>query len=753
MRPLLLGGLAALVLSTPAGAHGRSHRFPTLKAAAGTDHRAQRVERRVRGIETSLLGTSHAAEHAQQRVLRRRLATRRTRVAHTLSPDNSLAAPNVGGSWAPSIDLPIVAINATLMRTGRVLIFAYPWRPGRPDPDNPGQTLADSNEAHAYVFDPATGTAKRVDPPVNPDTGKPAVIFCAGTSTLADGRVLVAGGDVGDPTATPNRGLNTIYLFDPATETWQVGPRMRQGRWYPSQLMLPDGRTVIMAGQPENGDPDWQEKANGDVEIFSPDGTLQRLENFRIDGEPGHPQAIGQYPHLWWMPSGHALVAGPRRTDSWLFHPSEPGKDDAGWTPLPELPGIDRDWATGALLPGTAAGGSTRAMLFGGADRDDRDGGGAGKVYPAVSSTIVFDDQTGKWSAGPSMNTGRAFANSVLLPDGRLAVVGGGLGDDSNKELYRWQYAEVQKRIEIFDPAANTFTLGNKQAEARTYHSSALLLPDGRVMSAGDDINGPDGPDSGVKTDTAEIWSPPYLFNADGSERARPQILSAPDAVGYGKPFTVATPNDIASAVLVAPGADTHATDMSQRLVRLGAPQKVDGGINLVSPGSANLAPPGYYMLFLLDAGGTPSTARFISIGKDAPEPVPTPTPEPTVTATPSVTVSPSPTPDPIAFRVALKPAKTTIGRVRRKRRLPVTVSPNRAATVTLRVALGLRLLGPATKASFAGGFGRVVRVRLSRAGARRLAKRKRVTLRLLMTAKPSSGAPITQTRRIKLRR
>jgi hypothetical protein len=744
-RPLSLGLLAALVLAVPASGHKRPRLFPTLKASAGKARGAQRVERRVRTIESSLLGRGHAAEHARQRALRRRSAGRARAAQAPLQVDNSFQPPAIGGSWERTVGLPIVAINATLMRNGKVLIFAYPWRPGRPDPDNPGQTLPDSGRADAYVFDPATGQSREVDPPVNPDTGKPAVIFCAGTSTLPDGRVLVTGGDVGDPTATPNRGLNTIYLFDPETETWQTGPRMRQGRWYPTQLELPDGRTAIMAGLPEVTDPDADLKANADVEIFSPDGSLQRLRNFRIDGEPGNPPLIGQYPHLWWMPSGHALVAGPRRSDSWIFHPPDAGRDNAAWTPLADLPGIHREWATGALLPGTPAGGSSRAMLMGGANRDDRDTGGPGKVYSAVASTIVYDDESGTWTGGPAMNVARAFANSVLLPDGRIAVVGGGTGDDGNKELYRWQYTEAQKRIEILDPAAGQFTLGNAQAEARTYHSSALLLPDGRVMSAGDDINGPTGPDSGVKTDTAEIWAPPYLFNADGSPAPRPAITSAPAGIAYGKPFTVGTADDVRRAVLVAPGADTHANDMSQRLVELATPQKVDGGVNLLAPGSANLAPPGYYMLFLLNAQGVPSTARFVAVGDTAPpDPVPSPTPGPSGTPTPG--------PDPVAFALRVRAAHPRLGRLRRTRRLPVTVTPNRAATVRLTLGFDGHRLGRA-RMIFAGGFGRVGSVRVSPAGARRLTGRRRATVVLRASGAPASGAPVRITRRLRLKR
>ncbi len=109
-----------------------------------------------------------------------------------------------------------------------------------------------------------------------------------------------------------------------------------------------------------------------------------------------------------------------------------------------------------------------------------------------------------------------------------------------------------------------------------------------------------------------------------------PAITSAPPGIAYGKPFVVGTPDaDVTRAVLVAPGADTHATDMSQRLVELAPPQKADGAVNLVAPGSANLAPPGYYMLFLLNARGVPSEAGWIRLGGTGSTPPPPPPPPP----------------------------------------------------------------------------------------------------------------------------
>ena len=569
-RSAWLGALAALALSAPASGHGRSVFFPSVKVAAGHDRKARHMERRVRQIETNFLGRGHAAEHARQRIaaLRAQRATAgRKRADPTVN--NELEAPDVGGVWAPSNGfdkLPVVAINSVLLRTGKVLYFAYPYRPNVPESGTPAWDEATDDLADAYVFDPATGKSKQVTPPINPDTGRPAQIFCAGASTLPDGRVLVTGGDVGDFTKAKNEGLNTIYTFDPETEAWTEQVRMRQGRWYPSQLEIPDGRTLIFSGAPKTGDQDDGYRINTDVEIFSPDGTLQRLSNFQLKkqdddtvagAQPGKTYAPipGQYPHMFWMPDGHALVSGPRTRDSWRFFPPAPGADDASYEETTDLP-THRNWAPAVLLAGTS-----KVMQFGGSVRDDHTSGNGN--YPAVDVTSVFDDAAGAmspWTSGPPLNVARSFANAVQLPDGKVAIIGGGRGETPNT-YYRWTFDSDQRTVELFDPATNTMTSGNAQAEGRTYHSSALLLPDGRVFSAGDDINGAGGPATGARTTPRRSGrrptsstptarrrrarrstaSPRPSATASRSSRARPVTPPAPCSSHRGPRRTTAT--------------------------------------------------------------------------------------------------------------------------------------------------------------------------------------------------------------------
>ncbi len=701
-RRVLAAGALAFLTAAPASGHGLPTSLP---------------EKRIRQLETRLLGGAHAAEHALQRRIERRAAPVATGV---LGVDNDFVDPDVGGFWARGVKLPVVAINSTMMRTGRILIFAYPWRPGREDPDT-GETLTDPGYANAYVFDPTTGKSRRVDPPIDPDTGKPAYIFCAGTSLLPDGRVLVVGGNVGDPTAVQNKGLNTVFTFDPATETWQTHERTRQGRWYPTLLEIADGRTLLFGGIPKPGDPDWEPPTeyhlNTDLEVFDPvTNDVAYIPSLRADQQPGNPPLPGQYPHMWWLPTGHAIVAGPRRSDTWRLFPPSPGVDDASWSDLPDMP-LHRQWAPGVLLPD-----SSKVILFGGADRDDHAPSG---YYPANGSTVSFDDAAPElgWQKGQDMRVERAFHNAVQLPDGRVALVGGGFGEDPSKRDYRWEYRDAQKRIEVFDPETGAFTLGNAQAEGRTYHSTALLLPDGRVMSAGDDINGPTGAGSGVVTDTAEIWSPPYLFEQECEPRPRPALLSAPASVGYGAGFEVGVSGVVREAVLVAPGADTHNNDMSQRVVPLAPPQRTGNVATLVAPATADDAPPGYYMLFLLDGRGTPSVARFVHIGGTEAGVAPD--------------VAAAPLPD------ACPPVKVAARRVaRRGGRLVMRVTTTRPGTVTLR--------GPAFRKPVSARFGRAGTKRLGLRLTRRALASRAVAVRTIARAR--TGSPARATVRVPLR-
>jgi Domain of unknown function (DUF1929) len=574
----LVAVLVAMVFTPP----------PAHAAASGSSGGVRGVkERQLRAFETRVLGQEHAAEHARSRRAVRRPATRRllarsARRARLLArrPRARKADASLGAWTSVPFSIPVMGIHAAMLPTGKVLWFAYPSNPSRG---------AKIDEAQAYLWDPRTGATKRVDPPINPDTGRPVNIWCGAQSLLADGRLLVTGGNLKyQETGYAYRGLDRVYTFNPYNETWTEQPRMRHGRWYPTQNLLPDGRTLIMSGLDENGQPRGgpDTPLNKDVEVFTPSPDLDGRGTVTLAQGPGH-ALEGMYPHMFVMPSGRTLIAGPYRADS--FYMSLSGgsyASDGAPDPIRE-----RYWGSAVLVPGGPSGSGT-IMQVGGSPRGSSSG--------ASATTETFTEGQGAWQAAPSMRTGRAHHNTVLLPDGSMVTIGGGYG---SVEGDNWVAGEDHKAVEIWDPATREWRVGPSQAENRGYHSTALLLPDGRVVSAGDDVNG------GINRDTAEIYSPPYLFKG-----ARPLITGAPGTVDWGQSFNVATSGDVSRAVLVAPAAVTHSVDMNQRVLELALEQR-SGGVALTAPGRAAIAPPGRYMLFVLNAQGVPSVAKWVQLG------------------------------------------------------------------------------------------------------------------------------------------
>jgi hypothetical protein len=506
------------------------------------------------------------------------------------------------GRWTTGpTPIPVMGINAAMLPTGKVLFWAYPKNPN--PMYNGGDTNAPNNSLSA-VWDPSTGETKVILPPLNPQTNERTNLWCSGISLLPNGEVLATGGNLG---YTPDwKGLQRAYIFNPWTETWREVGQMQHGRWYPSQVLLSDGRTLVLQGYDETGTQTY----NDDVEVFDP-----ATGQFTLVGEFSSQALLGNYyPHTFLMPSGRVLVAGPDRPQNFFF--DNPG-NDMSITPIPHpAPFQDRQWGTAVLLPGSASG-PTKVMMLGGSWLDSPNG------VDAVKTTEVFDeaDAAAGWQFRPSLNVGRGHANTVLLPDGTMVEVGGGKGTTSKSPTTPpAQYAAsgAEKQVELWNPVTGQWRLGPAQVETRAYHSTAVLLPDGRVVSAGDDYDGTGGAGTGLNSDTLEIYSPPYLFKG-----ARPTVTSAPSSVRWNTRFGVASPTtDVTRAVLMAPSATTHATDMNQRMLNLPITKRADGlGYDVTSPLGPTAAPPGVYMLFLLNARGVPSVARWVRLDPNAPPP------------------------------------------------------------------------------------------------------------------------------------
>ena len=459
--------IAALLAMSAFGAPA-AHAHDAPVAARVTDApalhgRALIAERRLRAVETHVLGAEHAAEHARLRAYERspywqrqmRRAARRANAFARRHARLTAALPlDKTGQWAQQFDIPVFAINSIVLPTGKVLWFAYPYNPDRGD-------RTKSNYANAWLWDPAKGTGsdsfKQVDPPIDPATGKPVNIWCAGNSLLSDGQVLVTGGNLKYLVDGQNsyEGLDHVYTFDPFSETWTRQPNMNHGRWYPSQLLMPDGRTFIMGGLDESGTLPTPNK-NEDLELFNPpaqrggQGSISFLGPEGVLDDPGMPTRGDYYPHLFWMPNGRGLVAGPYTNDSWWFDaPANPAAFGPGlWTDVSNF-SRSRVWGTAVLVP-AGPDGAHQVVQLGGSDLPANN-------PTAVASAEVFDTATGQWTVHNqgdtfALNERRSHANTVLLPDGSMVEVGGGLGSatptdpGTNGAPGQWAAEDAQKQ-------------------------------------------------------------------------------------------------------------------------------------------------------------------------------------------------------------------------------------------------------------------------------------------------------------------
>lgn len=411
----------------------------------------------------------------------------------------------------------------------------------------------DSEVPNTYIWDPSSGEFTVVRPP--------SELFCAGHSFLPDGRLLVAGGHIMNDLDIKGLGLPNTNAFDPVTGVWQALPKMAKGRWYPTNTTLPDGNVLTLAGTDETGD-------NVPIpEVWN--GTQWRPLTTASLGLP-------YYPRTFVAPNGRIFYAGEERQSLYLDITGTGSWSDG---PLRQFGG--RDYGSAVMYePG-------KILYVGGGD-------------PPTSSAEIIDlnQPTPAWSYTGSMAVARRQTNATLLPTGDVLVTGGTRGMGFN------DLAGAVRTAELWHPATGTWTELASSTTARIYHSTALLLPDGRVLSTGSGDGGgsPNEPNY-------ELYSPPYLFNG-----TRPSITSElPSHVAYGRTQFVATPDaaKIAKVTFIALGSVTHAFDQNARLVPLSF-SPVAKGLSIIFPASRTVAPPGPYMLFLVNADGVPSEGKIM---------------------------------------------------------------------------------------------------------------------------------------------
>jgi WD40 repeat protein len=469
------------------------------------------------------------------------------------------------GEWDNSVDWDIVPLHMSLLPSGKILAW--------------GRNERDGGMGQPRLWDPTSGTPAAAIH-VDADT----MLFCAGHALMADGNLMVSGGHKLD-----DRGLDVTHIFDWQTEQWNSSPlpKMAKGRWYPTVTTLPDGRLVTVAGK------DTSKKVVTIPEVW---------ENNQWVQLPGASLTLPYYPRDFVDPkTGLVFMAGERIQSRWLDVDASGASGRGRWDAGPNhIWGFNRDYGsavmydTGKILY-VGGGGHT------GWDTPDR----TSPVPTATAEKIDLMAAGPSWSPAGSMAQPRRHLNATVLPDGTVLVTGGVSGGGFN------DLTTAVHTAELWDPATNDWTALAPNAIDRGYHSVSLLLPDGTVLhgASGDaDVPGTTTPFPAQRNH--EIFHPPYLFRG-----ARPVITSAPGTVTNGSAFQVATPNaaQVTSVRWIHLGAVTHAFDQSARANTLSFTQQ-GGGLSVTAPPDANSAPPGYYMLFILNRNGVPSVGKIIHV-------------------------------------------------------------------------------------------------------------------------------------------
>ena len=482
------------------------------------------------------------------------------------------APPKGEGEWSPTIDFPLVPVSMAVEHdTGRLLAWSS-YAASTFIGSSGGNTLTNT-------FDPATGiVSQRNVYETDHD------MFCEGLSMDSTGRIIATGGNNAPKTS----------LYSPKYDAWTALAQMNTPRGYQSQATLSDGRIFTIGGSWSGGD-----TAPKNGEVFNPAiDTWSPLPNTNVVPMETADQQ-GQYRadnHAWlfgWK-NGYVFQAGPSKNMNWYGTNVNGGGSQVG----AGTRGADTDSMCGNAVMYDAAAG--KILTLGGATSYQ----GVDATANAHVITINGPNTNPQVQTINPMWYQRIFANAVVLPSGQVFITGG--------QVYGQPFSDdtAQLQPEMWDPVTTRFTKLASNTIPRVYHSTALLLPDATVISGGGGLCG----SCATNHYDAQVYSPPYLFNADGSRAIRPVITNAPAQVAITNPrsiLTASTNVPVSSWSLVRLGSTTHTVNTDQRRIPL---YGTNNGLtySLELPTDPGIFLPGYYMLFAMNAQGTPSVAKFV---------------------------------------------------------------------------------------------------------------------------------------------
>ena len=478
------------------------------------------------------------------------------------------------GRWEPVIQWPHIPVSAATLPDGRILTWASNQRNAFP---------VGPEFTYTATWDPLTGQFQEFDYAGHD-------MFCAHHVTLPDGRVLANGG---------RNAVTTTSVFDYRTNTWSPVDSMTYGRWYPTSIALPSGEVFTAGGgdTPTSGATTNPNTGSNTAELWTPGQGWEVLSGFNlttITNTPGFESTWWPYVHL--MPTGQILHSGPS-TDMHVIDLSGQGSlVNVG----PRISSNDWYPKDAAMIMYNEG----KLLLIGGAASASASTSAGGASNRAV--TIDMNGATPQVMETGSMTHARRFPNAVMLPTGEVMVIGGltsGLKfSDSGSIL----------QAELWNPTSQAWRPLDSMDVPRNYHSLALLLPDGRVLTGGGGLCG----NCSANHQDAQLFTPHYLFNADGSLATRPVISQGPEIVGHGQVFSVSvtTSPTITAFNLLKMSSVTHAVTADQHFLTVPFTSLGNGAYQLTAHANSNVLTPGFYMLFAVDDQGVPSVAKTLQV-------------------------------------------------------------------------------------------------------------------------------------------
>ena len=519
------------------------------------------------------------------------------------------ASPATSGQWSTLQPWKDVPVHLSVLPDGRLLYWGRDKRPS--------DTFDEAGRSNTFIFDPFYPeiSSTRVEP--NTTTN----LFCSGHSFLPDGKLLVSGGHRrhSDPNLPLREGIGEKHLnvFDYKTNSWTLLPtQMTNGRWYPYNVMLANGEIAIVAGTFEAAD--GSSADNTTPEVFTLGGTLRPTSS-----QPFPPFPF-VYPFIYLAPDGR------------MFQASIAGDQFGRFLDVTNNQWTQSDNTEGGHNIGTSVMYDKGKVIIAAGHQRTQQGNFVASKFAEI---IDINASSPIWQFTSDLNFARIHATSTLLPDGKVLVTGGTQCAGTN--VINCPVGAAHQP-ELWDPATGAWTpmAPTPSLIPRVYHSVSLLLPDGRVLVGGGGLPAATGEMAGTTKcvgpaentvqckhfghKDVEYFAPPYLFETNGIPAQRPAIASAPSSVGYGQSFTVGVgdvpTSDVSpeGVVLVRLPSVTHGFNQDQRRVKLNFTPNADGlSLNVTAPLDPRECPPGPYMLFLLRNNGrnTPSVARIIRIG------------------------------------------------------------------------------------------------------------------------------------------